>query len=105
MTRGYNTTAKGQESGYVHSKGIEGKVQHQLVEIHNGALVSGLAQVLDDLVSLVHKHFRDVLLECLDGEDVARQLALVPPLRAIDLEDAYSAYEERKERKDRSARQ
>lgn len=72
----------------LRSKAVEGKVQHEGMEVNRGALVSGLAEVSQHLLGLNNKDVTGVLAEGTDVEDVGGHLALPLPGRAIRGEDA-----------------
>lgn len=61
------------------SKAVEGKVEHEGMEVNRGALVSSLAEVGEHLLSLDDKDIAGVLAESADVEDMRGHLALPLP--------------------------
>lgn len=58
-------------------------MQHEQVKVHNGAFVRRFAEIIDHLLAFCDEDLTNIFFEGLDGEDVACQLALEPPLGSI----------------------
>lgn len=77
---GQRSFSKNEGGSNLLAKGVQSKLEKDVVHIDNGTSVGHLVKVLAHHLGLLHKNALSVVTEGLDVEDVRRHLALPFPL-------------------------
>ena len=73
----------------LRSEAVEGKMEHEGMEVYGGALVGSLAKVGEHLLSLDDKDVASVLAESADVENLSSHFTLPLPGRSVRSEDTF----------------